>query len=377
MNKLLSEGGFGCIYHPGYTCKGKKSKDLEFVTKVHKDNRNAKNETFIGKYISSHINDYKLYFLPVISKCPISLELVNNNTFEECSIVQKYNDFNFVQMKIPYIANKPFFAFLTDTNHTKKDNFSNIIETYEYLLRGIEKLIQYNIIHFDLKTENILYNNSSNTPLIIDFGISILYDQIDMDKLKRHFYIYAPDYYIWCLEIHVISFILHELKDKNEAFSLKHIKTICHDFIFSNKGLHSLSKPFINKMYNASVEFLKPYIDKSHDYIIKEMISFYKTWDNYSLSVLYLQILHLLFEDGFIQNNILTSFTELLLDNIHPNPNRRHDIAYTIKTQQDIFYENDNYKNYLNLLEYLNYKNIGTNINTLHNSLSATIREKK
>ena len=198
-----------------------------------------------------------------------------------------------------------------------------------------------------------------------------------MDKLKRHFYIYAPDYYIWCLEIHVISFILHELKDKNEAFSLKHIKTICHDFIFSNKGLHSLSKPFINKMYNASVEFLKPYIDKSHDYIIKEMISFYKTWDNYSLSVLYLQILHLLFEDGFIQNNILTSFTELLLDNIHPNPNRRHDIAYTIKTQQDIFYENDNYKNYLNLLEYLNYKNIGTNINTLHNSLSATIREKK
>jgi serine/threonine protein kinase len=370
MNKLLSEGGFGCIYYPGYTCNGKTRKDKKFVTKIHKNNQNAKNETYIGKYISKNITDFNLYFLPVISKCPVNLELMNTNVFNECTIVKKYNDFDFVQMKIPYIANKPFFSFLTTDNNTKKDNLANIIETYQYLLHSLKILVKYDIIHFDLKSENILYNKDTNTPLIIDFGISILHNELDMQNLKQHFYIYAPDYYIWCLEIHIISYILHKL---DGPFTLKIIKKISSDFIYSNKGFAILSKEFINKMYHACISFLQPYVNKSSDFIIKEMMHSYQTWDNYSLSILYLQILHILFENGFVKNDILIEFTQLLLENIHPHPHKRHDIEYTIKKQKNIFYENGDNKNYLNLLDNLDYKNVTKSIQTLQTSLNRKI----
>ena len=64
MSKLLSQGGFGCVYYPGIRCKNSKDDDdmIEYVTKLQRDNFNSQNEAAIGLRIQKDVI-YK-YFCP-------------------------------------------------------------------------------------------------------------------------------------------------------------------------------------------------------------------------------------------------------------------------------------------------------------------------
>ena len=61
------------------------------------------------------------------------------------------------------------------------------------------------IVHFDIKGDNILFNYDSEQPIIIDFGLSMDVTKLEIkaDILKKYFYIYAPDYYVWPLEVYI------------------------------------------------------------------------------------------------------------------------------------------------------------------------------
>ena len=43
-SKLLSEGGFGCIYYPGISCNGKSLYNKNVVSKLQKNDETSKNE---------------------------------------------------------------------------------------------------------------------------------------------------------------------------------------------------------------------------------------------------------------------------------------------------------------------------------------------
>ena len=55
----------------------------------------------------------------------------------------------------------------------EKKTILSIVESFTYLLESIEKLQLKDIVHFDVKGDNVLYNLKTGFPLIIDFGISI------------------------------------------------------------------------------------------------------------------------------------------------------------------------------------------------------------
>ena len=61
-----------------------------------------------------------------------------------------------------------------------------------------------------LKGTNILFDNNKEIPLLIDFGLSVEYqilNKINSTNLKNMFYVYAPEYYIWSLEIHYLCYL--------------------------------------------------------------------------------------------------------------------------------------------------------------------------
>ena len=55
MSKLLSQGGFGCVYHPGINCDGGTEKDQNIVTKLQQMDFNAQNEIDIGTVSYTHL----------------------------------------------------------------------------------------------------------------------------------------------------------------------------------------------------------------------------------------------------------------------------------------------------------------------------------
>ena len=75
--KLLSEGGFGCVFNPSMNCNGSID-DATFVSKIQRKDNSARNEIEIGK-ILSNISEYKNHFAPVISHCNIGIGQIRLN----------------------------------------------------------------------------------------------------------------------------------------------------------------------------------------------------------------------------------------------------------------------------------------------------------
>lgn len=226
QNTLLSEGAYGCIFKPGYTCQGKTEKK-KYITKIQKKGPNSENELEIGKKIKK-IKNYDLYFSPILKNCNLSMtNLLNQKEIKQCDLVkqeikqQKTPEFQ--SNRIRYILGKTIGKTLEiklqeytyyqtqnqPQNQPQKHPFYFLLENHKYLLKSLSKLQRRRIIHYDLKQNNIMFDNQNNIPIIIDFGISIQTKKIDAKTpdllaLKKVFY-NDSEYLAWPLDSMFLS----------------------------------------------------------------------------------------------------------------------------------------------------------------------------
>lgn len=351
MSELINQGGFGCIFYPGFNCKGENTKNFQDkVSKLQINDFAGENEIYIGSLIKT-IPNYSLYFLPVISSCSIGLASLNKKYIEKCKIVSN-DDPDYLLLELPYIKNISFCQLFSDTFRTNRHLFVTFLDTYQYIVGSIGNLLDINVIHYDLKEENILYSIKYENPIIIDFGISIPVDKLsDLDKLSDYFYVYAPDYTLWCPEIHAINYLVNV----GDTLTEKVIEQLMDSYIMNNSVLTIFSDEFKEKYKKTGIEYLKKYENLNKHETIKQLLSFYKTWDLYSLSIIYLKFFKILFSDGFFDNKLIITFSQLLLYNISPNPNNRNTIKETLTMYKDIFYINEKPENYFTLINNLKY----------------------
>lgn len=326
-SKLIKQGSYGCIYYPSITCSGTSSSSTnkkKFATKIQKSSFNTINEINIGKMIMN-IPNYNYYFVPVIKNCPIKLKALHAKQQEQelskCKIIsEKDNNINYILMTMPYISNKSFYSIFSNTkNKNINKNIIPLIDTFNTLLDAISILLKNNIVHFDLKVDNILYNTELNIVQMIDFGISIPIDKLTTETIKDYFYIYAPDYYVWSFEIHVINFLIHKLVDTDTDIVLtkEHVTQIVNDVVKYNKVLETFFKD--KDVYkNSCITFLTTYIGINKYTIINELLKTYETWDKFSLCILYLDVLNMN-TIYFGNTSFISEFSQLLMRNILPN----------------------------------------------------------
>jgi hypothetical protein len=151
-------------------------------------------------------------------------------------------------------------------------------------------------------------------PIIIDFGISINVNSFKYKSLKDFFYIYAPQYYVWPLEVHYLCYILNE-NNEPETNELYHI---VNSFVDNIHVLKMFSPKFIENFKKICVYQLIKYNNISYKKRISLILDFWKTWDNYSLSIVYLKYIQYIFGSTFYENDFVVFFSKLLLKNIHP-----------------------------------------------------------
>jgi serine/threonine protein kinase len=335
MSKLLSQGGYGCVYYPGISCDAKKLTDKKLVSKLQVDQEWTQREINLGKKITN-INNFLWFFSPVIESCPIDIRKLNKSIVKDCDII-KDNKFDYKLMIIPYVASNPYLKSLL-TNFDSRV-LLYIIESNLHILNAISKLIKIGVIHLDIKSENLLLNDST-IPILIDFGISIDKSKLSMSNLNKYFYGYHPNYYIWCIEIHMINFFANSnLKKK---ITKKDIKIVCSDTIINNpRFTKAFSNEFIKTYYVGAYKYYKKYIGKKVEYIIKDLLKNTDTWDLYSFSIMNLQMLSYIFDNHYMENDILLSFYEIVVLGLHYDPSKRPDVnqytsfLYNIKNKFD------------------------------------------
>jgi len=345
MAKLLEQGGFGCVYYPGLKCKEeKRSVSSKYVTKLVVNDFNAKNELYVGSTIIK-IKDYLLHFLPSIDSCYINIGNLDESIINTCKIIN-HRVTDYLLLIIPYISNIEFARLFENEYTNNKYILLIFMDSYLYLLNSINKLIHNNIVHFDIKIDNVLYGKISHIPLFIDFGISIPMNKISQNNVTEYFYIYAPDNDVWPLEVHVINFLLH----KSPYLNNENIYRIVDDVMQKHRALNNFSSEFVYKYRNMFYLYLKKFENFSKYEIINKLLTYYKTWDAYSLSVLYLRIMSHIFRNGFIKSQLTINLSQYLLINISPDPQKRLPLNTAKEMFEKIYYTNESLSQYKSLI---------------------------
>ncbi|MEX0595034.1 MAG: hypothetical protein WD512_00935, partial [Candidatus Paceibacterota bacterium] len=154
MSKLLTQGGFGCVYYPGIKCDGSPSLSKN-VTKLQKRDISAENEISIGKMLSK-IKNFQLFFSPVIKSCGVNLANIDKSLLSKCEIIDENKERKYILLESMYINGNQFIELIK--KYSKKHLIITIFETFFFLLGSIELLLDQKIVHFDLKSDNILYD---------------------------------------------------------------------------------------------------------------------------------------------------------------------------------------------------------------------------
>ena len=71
------------------------------------------------------------------------------------------------------------------------------------------------------------------------------------------------------------------------------------------------------------------------------MLNYFSTWDNYSLSIMYLNILIGIHKTIQKKNKLIILFMRLLIENINPNPLKRNSIETTTNKFKMLIYNSD------------------------------------
>jgi hypothetical protein len=83
---------------------------------------------------------------------------------------------------------------------------------------------------------------------------------------------------------------------------------------------------------------------------INKVLSYWYTWDNYALSIIYLLFVYYLNINGYLKNDLIIYFSEMLLTNINPDSSERLNVVET-KSKFTEFLYNLNMSNVVNLNE--------------------------
>ncbi len=341
--KKLAEGGYGCVFHPEINCRGLETGNMQYVSKIQQKDFSAENEIKIGEIIKQGVknmpgNPLINNFAPVLSSCPINMSQLKVPDIGECKVLHRVDQSNLILLKIRFIDSVDFDSYVIDNKNTSAILLT-LISAFNHLLKSIKILQKVKVVQFDLKGQNIVFDTKKLQPIIIDFGLSLPMESITNDNLLNYFYIYAPEYYVWPLEVHYLNLILHI----SEEPTRDEIKDLVQSYVKANAALDGFSASFKKDFENSCEEQLLYYNTLTLTERKNLILRFWNTWDNYSLSVIYLKFIYFIIrsnDKSIFKNSFVRYFAELLLMNIHPDPRRRFTIDKTITMFNKYLYSN-------------------------------------
>jgi len=184
-SKVIQEGSYGCVLSPPLKCKKSKLKSQRTVGKVIRI-KNSKVELSLATLVRS-IPGYDRYF--VIS----DEEPCDSKNFDAhravygrlCKVYRTSADSQLTQLISPYAG-----STVRNMNLTSSFDF---IGAFRHVLEGVSLLNGQGICHFDLHDGNVLVD-FRGTFRIIDFGAGFLGDETDEGVVRKHTYVFSPEF---------------------------------------------------------------------------------------------------------------------------------------------------------------------------------------
>lgn len=304
ITKMYSKNNFGCIYCPIFLSNVQNKITPSYISQIKKRNDN---EIKIHKSIKT-IPYHKLHFHTFFSCEPMNVGIMEEKYLQKQKVETQSS---FVLFKYNKLIFDSFDSYTT--NKTNKF-ISNL---FIHLLKSIKLLLRNEIVHFNLSTQNIVIVDEM--PLITDFS--------NAQQCNNLFTKETETYTI--LEL----FTIHYLRTNElTSISISNIYDLLNDY-----KKHNLLVDM-----NEGILFLKRFINKPLKQIIEELSKFYYTWDNYSISDIFLSLLQSKYGIHYnTQNQFVLKWVDLLKTNMNANPLNRYTVESTINKIEELVFNSD------------------------------------
>jgi len=301
---VLGTGTYGCVFYPSMNvCSGRIEDDIDsdhYITKIQKYSDLIKEEIDIGRHIQ-RVPLYDHYFAPVVKSCIIDKTNMDYNLVRTCTKLQnEFGEFEskpaYVSNKIRYVGSNSIFTYISGLSKNPKRQYRKLINTHLHLLDALQILVKENIVHFDLKPANIIFDDIQSIPIIIDFGlsrnitplISPRFNPLKNEQLIRKTLISDTAYDYWCIDIYVLSNIGTNSFYVDGPVSETQIKILVRGFITPLFLAVLLPEEAIKYKTNITEYFMK-YVrtNKTWGDVFLDLVKCHASWDNYSLAIGY------------------------------------------------------------------------------------------
>ena len=353
--QLIGQGGFGCVYYRGFDSAGKIMSPI-YVTKL--AILETTQEAEMGKLIS-RMPGYDAFFNTVIETQPIDLAVLAPETKDQCKVIKRFAEKNpgvepefqiLKQLYVPHVTLLDFVkrrgifmdAAQTLDRTTSRVNrginavtysvprfVNTMINCYEHVLMAIARMqAEAEVVHYDIKIQNVVLNVYTKNPIILDFGLSfsirdvraVLDDSAVSDfekvlRLKTFFYGYHPDYAPWAIETHIISFLVseaHEIARNTDGsggdgstpasltvpvLTTENLTDMLTMFVDGSEYLRDQPEPVKRAFFNRAIRTYtqsavgKPGLQVIRNYIFGEDGNAWRKWEIYSAATLILDMM--------------------------------------------------------------------------------------
>lgn len=354
--KVTGEGTYGCVHYPPLYCKNSKKRDLDNISKI-MTTYDAKKE--MKEYVLiENIDRAKQFYLGKPTKCKVGYVESNVEAIEKCKmgddVLDNYDNYSLLIMKnggenLKQFAEKMHNMAKNDHNQRKMENFW--IECHR-LFKGVYEFLENDIIHHDLKPQNIVFNEENFRLNFIDFGLMQKKSKIRSTLNYKGEYWLTNFHWSYPLEIGFLNKSYYRLLlGKNqqerkrmiyEILKIEQDPKLFQELMAKRSYKAKLAKAhsvFLNQCFPNSIRKFNnkhigdiSYLDMDYSFLVEEFVEGivninlkYKDFMEKSLSTvdiygLGISMLHVLDQTyGFIDKKFASELGDLFYLMVHPN----------------------------------------------------------
>jgi len=197
--QFLAEGAYGCVHRPSLRCN--ESEKINYKNKISKvlKTKNATKE--LSEYVLiDRVDPTTEYYSGKPETCKFEKSSINDAAVDKCKkgkqILESSDNYELIIMHDGGDNLEEFAKKMKK----EPDNVANRQIMTEFwteakrLFQGVNVFIENNIVHHDLKPQNIVYNSVTNRCNFIDFGMM---EDITRSKYEAKHNAYGFDFYHW------------------------------------------------------------------------------------------------------------------------------------------------------------------------------------
>lgn len=317
---FVASGSYGCVFRPHLKCKDK-AVYKDGVGKVFED-ENEFNKEFTIQMMLKDLDPQQKFTLPILGSCITNSKPRKSDMIDNCMLMDldKKKEYNQIIMQYggksldDVILNKPISYAL----------FSKLFGIYEPLFHGLVILKNKQIVHQDIKPDNIMYHKGQL--YLIDFGIMSKFDELYKNNngiLRADYPYFPPEYKLFSLK--------HKSADH---FISKFLNNFIYTIFIGGKPVNipSLVESILQIDYDKELKELYDAKPKTSE--LKTMCS---KIDTYQLGITLFMMfvsarLHKIVQKRTTnKTKVISEIKDLIKNMIHPNPYKRYDISKALE----------------------------------------------